>query len=133
MDEKRERFVAYNPTPAIELEIILPKIRMFVDRADEMAYFAQLKKKNATEYRVLIMSLGMIQLFNTLISIGIEWPPMVIQLIQIFSILSFNFDFFHPECSASAEYFMIWLFMTMMPYIMLVPLTMAYMACRVIL
>jgi hypothetical protein len=133
VDEKVDHFLAYNPQPAIDIEMTLPKIKMFVTRADEMAYFANLKKKDATEYRVLIMSLGMIQLFNTLVSIGIEWPPIMIELIQIFSLLSFNFDFFHPECSASAEYFMLWLFLTMMPYIMLVPLTMAYMACKIIL
>ncbi len=26
---------------------------------------------------MLIMSVGMVQLFNTLISVGIEWPPII--------------------------------------------------------
>jgi hypothetical protein len=127
VDEKIDAFLAFNPQPAIEVDMILPKVKMFVDREEEMAYFERLKKKDATEYRMLVMSLGMIQLFNTLVSVGIEWPPIMLELIYIFSIVSFNFDFFHPECSASAEYYMIWFFLTMMPYIMLVPLTMAYM------
>ena len=82
---------------------------------------------------MMIMSLGMIQLFNTLISVGIEWPPIIYEIIAYLSILSFNFEFFHPECSAAMEYYIIWLFLTLMPYIMLLPLTMAYMACKVLL
>ncbi len=133
VDEKVDRFMAFNPVPGIDMDMIAPKIKMFVDRAEEMAYFAKIKKKDATEYRVMIMSLGMIQLFNTLASVGIEWPPIMLELIYLFSLLSFNFDFFHPECSAQAEYLLIWLFLTLMPYIMLLPLTIAYMACKVIM
>ena len=92
-----------------------------------------MKQRDATEYRVVIMSIGMIQLFNTLIAIGIEWPPIIYEIIQIFSLISFEFEFFHPECSASMDYYLIWLVLTLMPYIMLVPLTLAYMTCKVLL
>jgi hypothetical protein len=115
------------------MEIHLPKIRMFNSNYEEFLFLKNIKKKNATEYRMVIMSIGMIQLFNTLISIGIEWPPIIYEIIALLSIVSFNFEFFHPECSAETEYYVIWLFLTLMPYIMLVPLTMAYIACKMFL
>jgi hypothetical protein len=106
---------------------------MFQDHEEELEYFRRLKKKDATEYRILIMSIGMIQLFNTLISVGIEWPPIIYEILRYLSILSFNFDFFHPECSAGIDYYLLWLFMTAMPYVMLIPLTIAYLICRILM
>jgi hypothetical protein len=81
-------------------------------------------------YRLLVMSLGMIQNFKTVSMISIEWPPLFVEIAAFLSQFALSFDFFHPECSESVSYLYTWLFFTFMVYGMLVPFALAYWLCK---
>ena len=44
--------------------------------------------------------------------------------------LSFNFNFFQPDCSVSSPYWYTWLGFTVAPYCMMLPITMSYLVVR---
>ena len=72
------------------------------------------------------MILGVLQCFGILISLDIDWPPLFLEICFYISLFSFNFDFFHPECSAKMEFWKVWLTFYCMPVLVLVPLATAY-------
>ena len=127
-----ERFLRKLPTPALECTFLLPKqnIELSEDEEEEMKKLGQ---KAATEYRLAVMSLGMIQTFTQIIQIDIEWPPIFVDISFYLSFFSFSFDFFHPECSARLAYWKLWLGFTLMPYGLVMPLYVAWVICRIFL
>ena len=45
---------------------------------------------------------------------------------EFFAQFSFTFDFFKPECSVKMAYWKNWLGMTVMPYLIMLPLGVAF-------
>ena len=100
---------------------------------DDRVELAQIKKLRASRstYRTAIMCLGMMQAFKVINDVDIEWPPMFKLFAGWFSLFSFTFDFFKPECSVKSAYWKSWLGMTMMPYLIMFPLIFSYFTCKI--
>lgn len=62
--------------------------------------------------------------------VQLSWPPVFTALSKFIQSLSFNFDFFHPECSIEAPYEQRWLSMVIIPYLMIIPVFGAYTIVR---
>lgn len=111
--------------PTVSLTFDAPNWQWNEDDRDELAMIKRLRASKSA-YRTAIMCLGMMQAFKVINDVDIEWPPMFKLFAGWFSLFSFTFDFFKPECSVKTAYWKTWLGMTMMPYLIMGPLVMSY-------
>ncbi|CAL1173656.1 unnamed protein product [Cladocopium goreaui] len=88
------------------------------------------KELSASGMRLITMSLGIMQSFNGIQRIDIEWPELFTKVMEILANFTFNFNFFQPDCSVSSPYWYTWLGFTVAPYAMMAPITFSYLVVR---
>eukprot|EP00435_Cladocopium_sp_Y103_P026713 s4904_g6.t1 len=88
------------------------------------------KELSASGMRLITMSLGIMQSFNGIQRIDIEWPELFTKVMEILANFTFNFNFFQPDCSVSSPYWYTWLGFTVAPYAMMLPITFSYLVVR---
>ena len=118
--------------PTIGITFDAPRWQWNEDDREELAMIKRLRASKS-EYRTAIMCLGMMQAFKVINDVDIEWPPMFTLFAGWFSLFSFTFDFFKPECSVKTAYWKTWLGMAMMPYLIMLPLILSYFLAKVLL
>merc|ERR1719201_37428 len=64
--------------------------------------------------------------FDQVSMFDFEWPPTFRLLAKIAAQLSFNFNFFHPECSVETKFNQKWMGFLAIPYLNMIPITLAY-------
>merc|ERR1719491_1227773 len=76
--------------------------------------------------KMIIMLIGVMNAFDQVAMFDFEWPPTFRWLAKLAAQLSFNFNFFHPECSVETQFNEKWMFFLSIPYLMLIPITIAF-------
>ncbi|CAE7551642.1 unnamed protein product [Symbiodinium sp. CCMP2456] len=76
------------------------------------------------------MSLSIMQSFNGIGRIDLEWPELFTKIMAVIANLSFNFNFFQPDCSVASPYWQTWVMFTIMPYALMFPITCSYLVVK---
>ena len=72
------------------------------------------------------MGYGILQIFTVIIKIDVPWPDDFRRLVEFIQQFTFSFAVFKPGCSTRLEYWKLWLLFTFLPFILVIPLTMAF-------
>merc|ERR1719355_350699 len=64
--------------------------------------------------------------FDQVSMFDFEWPDTFRFLAKLAAQFSFNFNFFHPECSVETAFNQKWMGFLAIPYLNMIPLTLAY-------
>merc|ERR1719502_1635858 len=64
--------------------------------------------------------------FDQVAMFDFEWPDTFRWLAKLSAMFSFNFNFFHPECSMETAYNEKWMGFLAIPYLNMIPITVAY-------
>jgi hypothetical protein len=51
---------------------------------------------------------------------SIDWPPEMLQILDVLNIFRVEIDAVSPECLGTTTWFQIWLLMVLLPFILLV-------------
>ncbi|CAE7463314.1 unnamed protein product [Symbiodinium natans] len=70
------------------------------------------------------------QSFNGIGRIDLEWPELFTKIMAVIANLSFNFNFFQPDCSVESPYWQTWIMFTIMPYGLMAPITCSYLVVK---
>ena len=60
-----------------------------------------------------------LQALSMFSSFGFDWPPTVRALLDVFSLLNFNFELLAPECTVTLNYETKWYIVELLPAILL--------------
>eukprot|EP00439_Symbiodinium_sp_Y106_P012060 s2756_g1.t2 len=88
------------------------------------------KELSASGVRLITMSLSIMQSFNGIGRIDLEWPELFTKIMAVIANLSFNFNFFQPDCSVESPYWQNWVMFTIMPYALMFPITCSYLVVK---
>jgi hypothetical protein len=104
-----------------------------VEDTEEQLLHVQSLEQGLSPQRLAVMILGVCQCFGVLFKLDIDWPPLFLELVFYVSLISLNFEFFHAECSAKMSFWKVWLIFYVLPVIVLMPLTAAYMLAQLLM
>ncbi|CAE7571025.1 unnamed protein product, partial [Symbiodinium pilosum] len=88
------------------------------------------RELSASGVRLITMSLSIMQSFNGIGRIDLEWPELFTRIMEVIANLSFNFNFFQPDCSVSSPYWQNWIMFAVMPYLLMFPITCSFLVVK---
>eukprot|EP00929_Paragymnodinium_shiwhaense_P117186 TRINITY_DN8746_c0_g1_i1.p1 TRINITY_DN8746_c0_g1~~TRINITY_DN8746_c0_g1_i1.p1 ORF type:complete len:3771 (+),score=770.29 TRINITY_DN8746_c0_g1_i1:1443-11315(+) len=100
------------------------------DEEVNMDDMEDLQESSASLVRMFTMCMGMMQSFNVMGKIDLAWPPEFKMVKAFVAQFMLSFDFFHPECSVASPWEYKWFFQLIIPYCMVVPLSVSNMLIR---
>eukprot|EP00933_Yihiella_yeosuensis_P073646 TRINITY_DN82360_c0_g1_i1.p1 TRINITY_DN82360_c0_g1~~TRINITY_DN82360_c0_g1_i1.p1 ORF type:complete len:834 (-),score=167.69 TRINITY_DN82360_c0_g1_i1:392-2797(-) len=82
--------------------------------------------------KMFVVMMGVMNSFTQVSQFDFKWPDTFTRLAELASQLSFNLNFFKPECSVATPYVQSWLGFLAIPYLMMIPLFMSYFLATVV-
>jgi len=111
---------------SLRLTWALPKVVLTNQTAKQRIQQTLFDREDRTNFRRAVMLYQAMAIMARVISVDVQWPQFMIDIGKWLKEFTFSLSLFKPECSASSAYWQTWLGITILPYVMMIPVFISY-------